>query len=54
MEKVIERYEEGVDIFGYPFIKFAIATDTNKQVLHWVLFITPDKKEREHELTKII
>lgn len=52
MDKVIERYEEGLDIFGYQFIKFAIATDTNKNILRWILYITPSKKEHEDELDK--
>ncbi|UYB50358.1 hypothetical protein OCI51_27720 (plasmid) [Lysinibacillus capsici] len=39
--RIIDRYEEGTDLFGFQYIKFAIATNTNRGVLKWTLFITP-------------
>lgn len=41
--RIIEQYEEGTDLFGFQYIKFAIATKTNRGVLKWSLFITPSE-----------
>lgn len=46
-KRIIERCEEGTDLFGYRYINFAIATNTNRGVLKWTLFITPSELKCE-------
>lgn len=42
-DKIIERQDEGTDLFGYHYIEFAIATSKNPRVMKWTLFITPNE-----------
>ena len=53
-KKIIERYDEGTDLFGYQYIKFAIATFTNPRVMRWTLFINPNEivKKKNTQVNK--
>lgn len=52
--RIIERYEEGIDLLGFKYIKFAIATNTNRGVLKWTLLITPNEILCKNQMKKFV